>query len=317
MNSLTSIADFRPQSNTKVSPRIERPDIPSDLAAIKLRLESEPFEELTVEYDSHERIVWYFMNPASRPSVTIGLMRDARRLQRLIQSVCECYEPAELPVRYVAVSSRISGIFNLGGDLSLFAQLIRTRDRDSLERYARGSIDVVYANATNLDLPIVTASVVQGDALGGGFEAALSSNFIVAEKSAKFGLPEVLFNLFPGMGAYSFLARRIDPAEAEKMLLSGRIYTAEELFEKGVVDLVAEDGQGEHAFLDHVIKHGRQFVSHRSIYKVRSIVNPVSYDELLRITDVWVDAAMAITEVDLSRMERLAAAQDRRWARKA
>lgn len=57
MNSLTSIADFRPQSNTKVSPRIERPDIPSDLAAIKLRLESEPFEELTVEYDSHERIV--------------------------------------------------------------------------------------------------------------------------------------------------------------------------------------------------------------------------------------------------------------------
>lgn len=317
MNSLTSIADFRPHSDTKVSPRIERPDVPSDLAAIKLRLESEPFEELTVEYDTHERIVWYFMNPASRPSVTIGLMRDARRLQQLIQSVCEGYEPAELPVRYVTVSSRISGIFNLGGDLSLFAQLIRTRDRDSLERYARGSIDVVYANATNLDLPIVTASVVQGDALGGGFEAALSSNFIVAEKSAKFGLPEVLFNLFPGMGAYSFLARRIDPAEAEKMLLSGRIYTAEELFEKGVVDLVAEDGQGEHAFLDHVIKHGRQFVSHRSIYKVRSIVNPVSYDELLRITDVWVDAAMAITEVDLSRMERLAAAQDRRWARKA
>lgn len=317
MNSLTSIADYRPVAEVTTSPAVERPGVPADLARIKTRLESEPFEELTVEYDVHERIVWYFMNPASRPSVTIGLMRDARRLQKLVQSVCEDYAPADLPVRYVAVSSRIAGIFNLGGDLSLFAQLIRTRDRESLDRYARGSIDVVYANAINLDLPIVTASIVQGDALGGGFEAALSSNFIVAEKSAKFGLPEVLFNLFPGMGAYSFLARRIDPAEAEKMLLSGRIYTAEELFEKGVVDLVAEDGQGEQAFLDHVIKHGRQFVSHRSIYKVRGIVNPVSYEELVRITDVWVDAALAITEEDLSRMERLAAAQDRRWARKA
>lgn len=317
MNSLTSIADYRPTAEATTSPVIDRPGISDDLARIKIRLESEPFEELTVEYDVHERIVWYFMNPASRPSVTIGLMRDARRLQQLVQTVCEGYAPADLPVRYVAVSSRISGIFNLGGDLALFAQLIRTRDRESLDRYARGSIDVVYANAINLDLPIVTASIVQGDALGGGFEAALSSNFIVAEKSAKFGLPEVLFNLFPGMGAYSFLARRIDPAEAEKMLLSGRIYTAEELFEKGVVDLVAEDGQGEQTFLDHVIKHGRQFVSHRSIYKVRGIVNPVTYEELVRITDVWVDAALAITEEDLSRMERLAAAQDRRWARKA
>ncbi len=317
MNSLTSIADYRSQADIAPASEADIPFVQTDLERLKLRLESEPFEELTVEYDPHERIVWYFMNPAARPSVTQGLMRDARRLQRLIQSICEDCDPADLPVRYLAVSSRIAGIFNLGGDLSLFASLIRTRDRDSLVRYARGSIDVVYANATNLDLPIITASVVQGDALGGGFEAALSSNFIVAEKSAKFGLPEVLFNLFPGMGAYSFLARRIDPAEAEKMLLSGRIYTAEELFEMGVVDMIAEDGQGEQAFLDHVIKHGRQFVSHRSIYKVRGIVNPISYDELVRITDVWVDAALAISEEDLSRMERLAAAQDRRWARKA
>ena len=50
---------------------------------------------------------------------------------------------------------------------------------------------------------------MQGECLGGGFEAALSSDVIVAEKSARFGFPEILFNLFPGMGAYSFLERKI------------------------------------------------------------------------------------------------------------
>lgn len=316
MNSLTSIAEFRKNSDQGPVSLARIPAHESDLNRVKSILESEPFEEMTVEYDIHERIVWYFMNPSARPSVTVGLMRDARRLQQLVQTVCEGQNPADLPVRYLAVSSRVPGIFNLGGDLSLFASLIRERNRESLERYARGSIEVVYANATNLDLPIITASVVQGDALGGGFEAALSSNLIIAEKSARFGLPEVLFNLFPGMGAYSFLARRIDPAEAEKMLLSGHIYTAQDLLEKGVVDMVVEDGHGEQALIDHAIKHGRQFVSHRSIYKVRSIVNPISWDELVRITDVWVEAAMAISEEDLSRMERLAAAQDRRWAKR-
>jgi len=57
MNTLTSIADFRPHSENVVTPQPALPDVPADLLAIKVRLESEPFEELTVEYDMHERIV--------------------------------------------------------------------------------------------------------------------------------------------------------------------------------------------------------------------------------------------------------------------
>ena len=70
-------------------------------------------------------------------------------------------------------------------------------------------------------MPLTTITLVQGDALGGGFEAAISSNVVIAEKSAKFGLPEVLFNLIPGMGAYSFLVRRTSPDLAEKIIMSG------------------------------------------------------------------------------------------------
>lgn len=323
MNSLTNIAGFHPHveanpvSRSDIPPGPALPVGPLDPQDLKKILESQRYEELLVEYDVHEKIVWYFMNPTSRPSATVGLMQDIKRLQTLVRTVIEAHnDPQDPPIKYMALSSRIQGIFNLGGDLALFAQLIRERNREALDRYARLSIDVIHANSVNLDLPIITASVVQGDALGGGFEAALSSNLIIAERSAKFGLPEVLFNLFPGMGAYTFLARRIDPAAAEKMLLSGQIYTAEELLEAGVVDAVVEDGDGEQALYDHIIKHGRQFISHRSIYKVRGIVNPITYDEMARITDVWVDAAMSIGEDDLSRMERLASAQDRRWAKR-
>jgi len=58
--------------------------------------------------------------------------------------------------------------------------------------------------ANNLFLPLTTISLAQGDALGGGFEAALSCSVIIAERRARFGFPEVMFNLFPGMGPTAF-----------------------------------------------------------------------------------------------------------------
>ena len=97
------------------------------------------------------------------------------------------------------LASDVPGVFNLGGDLDLFRQHIMAGDRGGLLRYAKACIEVLYGNIINLGRDLTTVSLVQGDALGGGFEAALSSNVLIAERNAKLGLPEVLFNLFPGM----------------------------------------------------------------------------------------------------------------------
>ena len=123
--------------------------------------------------------------------------------------------------------------FNLGGDLDLFCRLIRLGDRARLLDYARRCVVGVHAFHAGLDAGAHTIALVQGDALGGGFEAALSCHTIVAEEGVQMGLPEVLFDLFPGMGAYSFLCQRIAPRMAEKLMLEGNMYDSEELHRMG------------------------------------------------------------------------------------
>jgi len=272
-------------------------------------------EEMDLEYDADRKIVWCHFNFAGRPSFTQAVFRDITRVGTILRHLHAGATPDEQPVRWVVLGSHMPGIWNLGGDLDHFARLIRGRDREGLRRYMRASCEAGYNFTTAFGLPLVTVALVQGDALGGGFEAALSANLIVAERSAKFGLPEVLFNLFPGMGAYTFLARRIAPGLAERMMTSGAIYTAEQLYEMGIVDVLAEDGRGRAALDEHIERAERRHMAQRAIYKSRHIVNPVRLDEMLAIGELWVDAALSLGEADLKRMSRLVSAQDRRRGR--
>ena len=272
------------------------------------------FEHMSVEADPETRTCWCYMRPSERPSFTPGLLADMADLQGRFKTMFATPQGAAAPPRYVVVGSQVPGVFNLGGDLSLFAPLIRAGDRGRLQHYARACIDVIYRNAVAYDLPTITIAMVQGDALGGGFEAALSCDIIVAERSAKFGLPEILFNLFPGMGAYSFLSRRLGSVAAEKMIISGKIYDAEELHALGIVDVLVADGEAPATIRSYIARHSRRHNAEQAVYQVRRIVNPLRYEELSAIIDVWVDAALRLTDTDLRKMERITTAQNRRWS---
>jgi len=279
-------------------------------------LRTTPFKEVEVAYDAKEKIVWQFMKFRRRPSVTLELLSEIKKILGMIERAFgETRPEAEPPVRYVILASKLPGVFNMGGDLPLFVELIRNRDREGLRHYAHACVDVQYRRKTKLGLPVQTISLVQGDALGGGFEAALADDLIVAEESAKFALPEILFNLFPGMGAYSFLQRRLNAVEAERLMLSGRIYSAGELHEMGVVDELADDGKGIEAVYRLVEERSRSYATRRAVFRSREVINPISREELVEITDLWVDAALTLAPSDLRKMERLAAAQDRRRAK--
>jgi DSF synthase len=106
------------------------------------------------------------------------------------------------------MASDVRSVFNFGGDLSLFVLLVRARDLDSLKLYARRCVDLVWWLENAAQIGVYTTALVQGDTLGGGLESALLHHNVIFERGAQAGFPEVLFNLFPGMGAWHLAIRK-------------------------------------------------------------------------------------------------------------
>jgi DSF synthase len=274
------------------------------------------FTDLDVVLSEGDRAFWCFMNPRERPSFTPQLLADLASMRRLIGRLFASTPPGEpAPLDYFVLASRAAGVFLLGGDLVLFAEKIRAQDREGLREYAQACVTASYANYTGYGHEVITIALIQGDALGGGLEAPLSCDLLIAERQARFGLPEVLFNLFPGVGAYSFLSRRIGPAKAEEMILGGRLYTASEMHALGVIDVLVDEGAGEQAVRDHIARYRSRHRARSAIYNVRRRVNPVPLQELRDIADLWVDTALRMTEQDLRKMGRMATGQARARAR--
>jgi len=259
--------------------------------------------QLKTHYDEKDKIGWFLMRGAPRPCFTLKLLSEINTY--LDGVIHDMQKTNGEKYNYLVVGSDVEGVFNLGGDLDLFIDYIKEGDRESLLSYALKCIDILYRNIHHYDVDLTTISLIQGDALGGGFEAALSSNVIIAEHGVKMGLPEVLFNLFPGMGAYSLLSRKIGPVAAEKMILSGEIFTSEQLYEMGVIDILAEKGEGEVAVYQYIKTAKRADNSYKSMQKIKDICNPVSFQELTRIATVWADAALNLTPKNLRMMQRL------------
>jgi len=114
-----------------------------------------------------------------------------------------------------------------------------------------------------------------------------------------------LFNMFPGMGAYSFLARRLEPLRVEKMILSGRIYSVDELYNLGLIDVVTAEQDGLHGVNNLVKKLKKSNNTQDAVLKMRNIVNPVSYDEMINIGKMWVDSALSLSAKEIKVMRRL------------
>ena len=283
--------------------------------ALGLRIAyGQPGSQFQTEFEPANGTLWGYFAPPGRPCFGLGLLKDIRTHDIAlamnggkVQIENELHE-----VRYYVCGSRIPGVFSLGGDLGLFMMLIKSQSREELAHYARMCIDNMYARIQNYYAPnMVTISMLQGDALGGGLECALSSDVVIAEESVQMGLPEILFNLFPGMGAYSLLARRIGMRKAEEMILSGRMLSAKAMHEAGLVDVLAKDGEGEATVQDWIARNAKRQNGTQAIFRARQIVQPITRQELDAVAELWVEAAFRLQERDLRMMARLVRSQER------
>lgn len=105
------------------------------------------------------------------------------------------------------------------------------------------------------------------------------------------------------------MGRRVGYQKAEQMILSGRLYLAEELYTLGVVDVLAEPGNGEMAVHDYIRRESRSRNGALALRSARDEIQPIGYSELMRVTDIWVDAALRLETKDVRMMERLVSRQ--------
>ncbi len=92
-------------------------------------------------------------------------------------------------------------------------------------------------------IPKVVIAAVNGYALGGGCELALTADFRFAASDAQLGQPEILLGIIPGAGGTQRLPRLIGPARAKSLIYSGRFCKAEESLAIGLVDEVHPPGE--------------------------------------------------------------------------
>src|SRR5688500_642034 len=225
------------------------------------------------EFEPATGTVWGYFNPKHGvPCYSLGLLKDIlEHDQHLMRNGGRGEVDGALhQVNHYVTASRSPGVCSVGGGLALFAMLVKSGDRAALSQYAKLCSDNISPRTQSFFSPTLTKiSLVQGDALGGGFECALAADVIVAEESAQMGMPEILFNLFPGMGACSLLARRIGLRAAEELILSGKIMTAAQLHRLGVVDVVATDGQGETAVRNWIARNAKRRNGMQALLRAR------------------------------------------------
>ena len=265
-------------------------------------------QELDVLYQEDTQALWTYMRPKGRPSFTPPMLADFESWQKLISTH---FGPDKVPLKYLVLGSRSNGVFCFGGDLTLFQDLIRNRDRKGLELYGHRCCKILHRNMNTLNLPMLTIGLVEGAALGGGFEALMSFDYIVAERSSTFGLPEIMFGLFPGMGAHAFLSRKLGSAAADRLIVSNETYTAEQMYDMGLVHHLAEDGEGQHVCQEFIKKSDRRHAGLVNARKAMKVSWDLQLSELTKITELWADAALQLSERDLKVMCRLASAQQR------
>ncbi|AVY98824.1 MULTISPECIES: crotonase/enoyl-CoA hydratase family protein [Lelliottia] len=273
-------------------------------ATCKLFTDPERFTQLAGYYEEERRTVWMLLRAQPRPCFNHALIEEIMNMSWLVRQ-------SGFAVDFWVTGSLVPDMYNTGGDLRFFVECIQNGRREALRAYARACVDCVHAASRGFDTGAITLAMVEGSALGGGFEAALAHHFVLAQRDARLGFPEIAFNLFPGMGGYSLVARRAGMKLAEELIYRGESHTAEWHEQFGLVDVLFEPGQGYVSTRTFIDTLQPKLNGVRAMLRARQRVLRLPRSELMDITEDWVDAAFCLESKDIAYMERLVMLQNR------
>ena len=135
-------------------------------------------------------------------------------------------------VKVIVLTGSGDKAFVAGADISEFAHF----SEDEGGNLARKGQEILFNKVENLSKPVIAA--VNGFALGGGLELAMSCHFRIASDNAKMGLPEVSLGVIPGYGGTQRLPQLVGKGKAMELIMTAGMITANEAKELGLVNHV-------------------------------------------------------------------------------
>lgn len=167
--------------------------------------------------------------------VTINRPKKLNALNReTIQELHQAFSDLDNnnDVKCIIVTGSGEKAFVAGADISEFAHFSITEG----EQLAKNGQELLFDFVENLSTPVIAA--VNGFALGGGLELAMSCHFRVASNNAKMGLPEVSLGVIPGYGGTQRLPQLIGKGRAMELIMTAQMIDAEKALNYGLVNHV-------------------------------------------------------------------------------
>ena len=197
-------------------------------------------------------------------------------------------------LRYLVLSSSHPRHFALGGDLAYFQSCIESGNAGALRAYSMRCLELI-RRIFSAAHEVTTVSLVQGRALGGGFETALSASHLIAERGAEFGFPEIAFGTFPCTGGMTLLSNRIGLRRAAAFMRNARIHSAADLHALGLVDELCEPGEGPAVVQRFIAEHRRRYKARMALQRAEARMGVFDLLEMRTVVEDWVETAMALS----------------------
>ena len=258
-------------------------------------------EPIEIKYQHSLRCLRVKLHYKNGAFFSPDIIDHSRTLEQRITSAIE--DIGIYDVDYIVWESDGSSFFGLGGDIGYFVDCILNDEIDRIFQYAYRCVNLLHSNWNGFGYPLTTLCVVHGPARGGAFEFALSNQQIIAHERATFQFPETHFGTFPGLGAYSFLSRKVGLAKATEIIENGDRYSARDCLDQGVIEHVYT-GDLDEKLYEICSQDDHRKESQRFCRMAKNAVQTMTKNELSMIADIWAHSIVNMGRRNIDRMKR-------------
>ncbi|KID56751.1 hypothetical protein JF50_12640 [Pseudoalteromonas luteoviolacea] len=207
------------------------------------------------------------------------------------------------------LSSDKAGVFSLGGDLGSLANCVSEQDGVWLKDYAFTYMTLLQRILHGAKHNVTSIALIQGRAYGTGMEVALCTDCVVAEEGAVFMYPSTLFNHGLEHLLIAKLQHKTSRSALMEVMYSDKRFSAKELYELGLIDVLVNVGEGENKVRSLVARAQACGIGHSVLQNYRYQKSINTFNQLNSVAETWVKNTIKVDAMQQKYLRRLARKQ--------